>query len=151
MLIILIALIIILYIATKPRKRNGERSGTPSKSDVIGQHFEEARLGQTTKTKEQEKLQESPYKWWMIIAILGGSLILSLLRSIDADIYKGVPAYIGAWIGELAAPVVLVTIITLIRYFLVKREGILKFIIIALLVTVVLTNILLEYSRANMM
>lgn len=126
-----------------------EINGTPSRATEVGKQIESVRheVKITEPKEEQVHPKESPYKWWMIIAILGGSLILSLLRSIDADKYKGVPAYIGAWMGELAAPIILVVIISLIRYLFIKKEGILKFVITALLVSVILVNLLLEFSR----
>lgn len=149
MLIALIILIVVLYMATYPRKNNTGINGTPSRATEVGNQIESVRheVKITEPKEEQVHPKESPYKWWMIIAILGGSLILSLLRSIDADKYKGVPAYIGAWMGELAAPIILVVIISLIRYLFIKKEGILKFVITALLVSVILANLLLEFSR----
>ena len=149
MLIALIVLIVVLYIATKPRKNNTETNETPNKVSEIGNQVADVRHEKAeTEPKEVQGLQkEFTDKWWMIIVILGASLILSLLRSIDADKYKGVPAYIGAWMGELAAPIILVVIISLIRYLFIKKEGILKFVITALLVSVILANLLLEFSR----
>ena len=149
MLIALIILIVVLYMATYPRKNNTGINGTPSRATEVGNQIESVRheVKITEPKEEQVHPKESPYKWWMIIAILGGSLILSLLRSIDADKYKGVPAYIGAWMGELAAPIILVVIISVIRYLFIKKEGILKFVITALLVSVILANLLLEFSR----